>query len=197
MVAGMKSHNSGNVSGSAYPWAEAFAGLDLKDTDTAIVDIAGGQGHILEEIRKRNPQIKGRFIIQDLPSTFEAIPTPPAGCEYMPYDIFKPQPVKNARIYHFRHILHDWSDSDCTTMLDQLVPLLKEQPESKLLIVDLVLPNSNVTMQEAIRDFSMFSIGGLERTEGQWEVLLRKSGVKIKKIWRGSEPEACLECELC
>jgi hypothetical protein len=49
-------------------------------------------------------------------------------------------------------------------------------------------------MQEAIRGFSMFPIGGLERSEKQWKVLA-KNGLKIKKIWRGSEPEACVECE--
>jgi hypothetical protein len=58
-----------------------------------------------------------------------------------------------------------------------------------------MLSNENVTMQEAIRGFSMFPIGGLERNEKQWKVLLAKNGLKVKKIWRGSEPEACVECE--
>ena len=76
------------------------------------------------------------------------------------------------------------------------MPVLKEQPKSKLLLVDLVLPDSNVTMQEAIRDISMFPIGGMERNESQWKELLAKVGLGIEKIWRGSEPEACVECKL-
>ncbi|CAG8981000.1 hypothetical protein HYALB_00013320 [Hymenoscyphus albidus] len=179
-----------------HPFGSEVAKLNLKDDDVAIVDIAGGQGHIMEEVRERNPNIKGRFIVQDLPSTFAAVSGPPAGVEFMEYDIFTPQPVKNASIYYYRHIFHDWSDGDCTTFLEQVVPLLKEQPESKLLLVDLVLPDTNATMQEAIQGISMFPIGGLERTETQWSKLLAKSGLKIKKIWRGSEPEACVECEL-
>jgi len=194
-VATMRSHNTGRVSGTAYPWAEAFVGLDLKDTDAAIVDVAGGQGHVLEELRKLHPEIKGRFINQDRPDTFKGR-TPPIGCEYMEYDMFEPQPVRNARIYHYKHIFHDWADELCTDILNQMIPLLKVQPESKLLIVDIVLPNSNVTMEEAIRDFTMLVHGGLERTEKQWSELLGKSGLKIKKIWRGIEAEACLECEL-
>lgn len=193
----MRSHNAGNVSGDAYPWAIELSKLNLTDDDIAIVDIAGGQGHILEEIRQRNPQIKGRFIAQDLPSTFEAVPSgPPEGVEFMPHDMFEPQPVKDAYIYYYRHIIHDWSDADCTTFLDQVVPVLKAQPKSKLLLVDLVLPDSNVTMQDSIRDITMFPIGGMERNESQWKELLAKSGLKIKKVWRGSEPEACVECEL-
>lgn len=74
--------------------------------------------------------------------------------------------------------------------------LLKEQPRSKLVLVDLVLPDANVTMQEVVRDFSMFPITELERNENQWRELLAKNGLKIKKIWIESEPETCVECEL-
>jgi hypothetical protein len=192
MVAGMRSHNPMD----AYPWGIELAKLDLDDDDVAIVDVAGGQGHIMDGIRKENPRMKGRFIVQDLPSTFDVVPSPPDRVEFMVYDIFTPQPVKDAYIYHYRHIFHNWSDGDCTTILGQIVPLLKTQPKSKLLLVDVVLPNSNATMQQAIVDITMFPMGGMERNESQWKELLAKSGLGIKKIWRGSEPEACIECQL-
>lgn len=150
----------------------------------------------MAEIRRRNPQIKGRFIVQDLPSTLDAVPTTPTGVELMGYDIFTPQSVKGAYFYHYRHIFHNWSDDDCTTILEQIVPLLRTQPQSKLLLVDMVLPDSNGTMQEAVMDISMFPMGGMERTESQWKLLLARSGLEIGNIWRGSEPEACIECKL-
>ena len=192
MVAGMRSHNPMD----AYPWNIELGKLDLKDEDVAIVDVAGGQGHIMEAVRKVNPGIKGRFVVQDLPSTFEAVPAPPAGVEFMTHDIFTPQPVKGASVYHYRHVLHNWSDGDCTTILGQIVPLLKTQPQSKLLLVDVVLPDSNATMQQAIMDITMFPMGGMERSEGQWKELLAKSGLGIRRIWRGSEPEAYIECQV-
>lgn len=150
----------------------------------------------MEEVRKTNPGIKGRIIVQDLPSTFEAVAGPPPGTEFMPYDMFTPQPVKNAYIYYYRHVIHDWSNGDIGTFLQQLIPVLKEQPKSKLILVDLVLANMDVSMLESVRDISMFPIGGLERNEKQWKELLNNNRMKIKKIWRGSEPEACVECEL-
>lgn len=150
----------------------------------------------MAEIRQKNPKIKGRLIVQDLPSTFEAFPMPPKGVEFMSHDIFTPQSVANAYFYHYRHIIHNWSDDDCTAILNQVVPLLRTQPRSKLLLVDVVLPDSNATMQEAIMDITMFPMGGLERTESQWKLLLARSGLGISKIWRGSEPEACIECKL-
>lgn len=148
------------------------------------------------EVRRRNPHLKGRFIVQDLASTLEAMTTPPHGVDFMTYDIFTPQPVKNAFIYHYRHIFHNWSDDDCATILAQIQPVLKSQSQSKLLIVDVVLPDTNITMQEAIMDITMFPMGGMERTESQWRKLLGKGGLGIEKIWRGSEPEACIECVL-
>lgn len=42
MVAAMKSHNSLD----AYPWGLELGKLNLTDQDIAVVDIAGGQGHI-------------------------------------------------------------------------------------------------------------------------------------------------------
>ncbi|ETS84536.1 hypothetical protein PFICI_02561 [Pestalotiopsis fici W106-1] len=196
MVKGMKSLSTGTLAGTAYPFGEELGKLDVQDGDVAIVDIAGGQGHVMEEVRKLNPQLKGRFIVQDLPSTFEAVPRPPPGVEFMPYDMFTSQPIKDAHVYYYRHIFHDWNDEDVSRFLQQLLPVLKARPRSKLLLVDLVLPDLNVGIYEAARDISMFPIGGLERTERQWQNLLAANGLKIKKIWRGTEPEACVECEV-
>lgn len=200
MVNGMKSLNTGSLAGDAYPFAEELGKLTLgaKEDEVAIVDVAGGQGHIMEEVRRLNPSIKGRFIVQDLASTFEAVSGPPPGVEFMPHDMFTPQPIKDAYVYYYRHIIHDWNDQDVSRFLQPVVDVLREQrrPGARLLLVDLVLPNDNVGMQEAVRDFSMFPIGGLERNERQWRDLLAQNSLRIKKIWRGSEPEACVECEL-
>jgi hypothetical protein len=196
MVAGMKSLGNGALAVNAYPWAAELSKLQIRDDEVAIVDIAGGQGHIMEEVRRNNPTMKGRVIVQDLASTFEAVSTPPDGVEFMAHDMFTPQPVKDAYIYHYRHIFHDWNDQDCSSFLQQVVPLMRAQPQSKLLLADLVLPDSGCSMQEAVRDLSMFPIGGLERNETQWRALLEKNGLKIVKVWRGSEPEACVECAI-
>lgn len=150
----------------------------------------------MQQIQQSNPHIKGQFIVQDLASTFEAVSTPPAGVNFMTYDMFTPQPIKNAFIYHYRHIFHNWSDEDCSTLLKQIVPILKTQPRSKLLLVDVVLPDSNITMQQAIMDITMFPMGGMERNETEWRQLLAGNGLQIRKIWRGSEPEACIECQV-
>ncbi|KAG8164292.1 hypothetical protein KVR01_006210 [Diaporthe batatas] len=197
MVKGMRSLSSGALAPTAYPFSSELEKLNIQDGDVAIVDVAGGQGHIMEEVRRQNPGLKGRIIVQDLQAVLDAVPDgPPGGVEFMAHDIFKPQPITNAHVYYLRHIVHDWDDESMTVILNQLTPILKARPQTKLMLADLVLSDTSIDMQEAVRDFTMFRIGGLERTEAQWKKLLAKSELGIKKIWRGTEPEACVECTL-
>ncbi|KAH8759866.1 S-adenosyl-L-methionine-dependent methyltransferase [Diaporthe sp. PMI_573] len=197
MVKGMMSLSTGGLTPTAYPFGSELEKLDIEKDDVAIVDVAGGQGHIMEEVRKQNPGLKGRVVVQDLQSVLETAPDgPPDLIEFMAHDIFKPQPIRAAHVYYLRHIIHDWDDSSVTIILDHLTPIMKARPQTKLLLADLVLPTTSIDMQEAVRDFTMFRIGGLERTEAHWRQLLAKSGLGVKKIWRGIEPEACVECTL-
>lgn len=197
MVRGMRSLSSGGLAPTAYPFGSELEKMGIKEDDIAIVDVAGGQGHIMNEVRKQNPGLKGRIVVQDLQAVLDAAPDgPPDGVEFMAHDIFKPQPITTAHMYYLRHVVHDWDDDSVTAILNQLTPIMKVRPETKLLLADLVLSTTTVDMQEAVRDFTMFRIGGMERTEAQWRQLLAKSGLGIKRIWRGSEPEACVECAL-
>ncbi|KAI7782807.1 hypothetical protein LA080_012848 [Diaporthe eres] len=197
MVRGMKSLSSGGLAATAYPFDRELGKLDIKEGDVAIVDVAGGQGHIMGDVRKQNPELKGRIVVQDLQSVLDAAPDgPPEGVEFMAHDIFKPQPITTAHVYYLRHIVHDWDDDSVTVILNHLTLIMKARPRTKLLLADLVLPTTDIGMQEAVRDFTMFRIGGLERTEVQWRQLLVRSGLGVKRIWRGTEPEACIECIL-
>lgn len=91
--------STGTLASDAFPFGEELAKLNDDDDDeaVAVVDIAGGQGHIMEEIRRLHPGLKGRFVVQDLASTFEAVEGgPPPGVEFMAYDMFTPQPLRDA-----------------------------------------------------------------------------------------------------
>lgn len=64
-----------------------------------ILDVGGGAGHDLVSFKKSHPELPGRFILQDLPETLDAITEPLDGIEKMPYDFFTPQPVKGWSIF--------------------------------------------------------------------------------------------------
>jgi hypothetical protein len=60
---------------------------------------------------------------------------------------------------------------------------MKGHPSSRLLIADLVLPDSNLSPSVVLRDMNMLCIGGKERIVAQWEKLLGDAGFKIVEIY--------------
>ena len=78
-----------------YPLKERIEqGMIQNQDDVAIVDVGGGMGHDLVELRKKNPSIPGRFILQDLPQVVEQIPQPLEGIEATAHDFYTEQSVK-------------------------------------------------------------------------------------------------------
>ena len=79
-----------------YPVKERL-GLDAPngDTDAAfLVDIGGGLGHDLEELKVKHPDIRGRLILQDQPEVIAQISKAFDGIDRTAHDFFTPQPVK-------------------------------------------------------------------------------------------------------
>lgn len=104
-----------------YDWASLGA--------ATIVDVGGGKGLVCRQLAKRFPKLS--FIVQDLEDTVAAgRETLPAEfserIQYMRHDFFTPQPVKDADVYFFRAIFHNWPDTYCIQILRSLVPALKK-----------------------------------------------------------------------
>lgn len=53
------------------------------------------------------------------------------------HDFFTPQPIKNARVYFMRMILHDWSDSACIQILKHIRDAAS--PDTELIVIDSLL----------------------------------------------------------
>ena len=103
--------------------------------EATVVDVGGSLGIVSCDIAKRFPDL--RFIVQDLPKVIEhaktKFPAELAGrVTFMAHDFFTEQPVKNADIYYFLWILHDWSDKYCIKILKALVPAMK--PGARILL---------------------------------------------------------------
>ena len=65
-----------------------------------LVDVGGGIGHEVEQIKKKYPQIAGTFVLQDKPDTLEqALKIP--GMQVMPHDFFTPQPIEGQLNFPF------------------------------------------------------------------------------------------------
>ncbi|KAL4800797.1 S-adenosyl-L-methionine-dependent methyltransferase [Aspergillus venezuelensis] len=168
-----------------------------------IVDIGGNRGHDLIRLREERPDLKGRFVLQDLPAVVNAAVSDEGnrlesmGIEAMGYSFFEEQPVKGARTYYLRSILHDWPDDKALTILRNIVSAMNPA-YSWLIIVDFVLPDTEIPLMQAALDIQMMCIGaGVERSKREWAALLGKVGLGIRGVWNmGAGLESVIEAGL-
>lgn len=87
-----------------------------------------------------------------------------------------------ALIYYIRRCLHDWSDADCVRILKQIAAAMKPGV-SRLLISEIVLPETGADVEAGWMDLTMITCSGCERTESQWKNLLDQSGLQLEKVY--------------
>ncbi|KAI2463870.1 S-adenosyl-L-methionine-dependent methyltransferase [Annulohypoxylon bovei var. microspora] len=176
-----------------YDLPTLFDTFDIKSeiaqgsTDSTIlfVDVAGAMGHQSIALKKRYPELSGRIILQDRPEVIEQVKSSPLpgfeGIEAEAHDILKPQPIKGARAYYLRNILHNWPDDKCVEILKNIKSGMTK--ESKVLIDDMVLPESGAHWRVTQFDLTMYAyFGAMERSYAEWQVLLDKAGLKALKV---------------
>ncbi|KAL8832108.1 MAG: hypothetical protein Q9191_000465 [Dirinaria sp. TL-2023a] len=164
---------------TVYPVQEETKGWDAGKA--VFVDVGGGFGHQCAAFRNKYPDLRGQIILQDVPQAIaNAMHVP--GVELMEHDFFQPQPVKGAKYYYLRNILHDYSDDKCLAILRNLKVAMTGS--SVILIDDMVLPDYNASWRATQIDLTMMvGLGSMERTEEQWQALLSSAGMKITKIY--------------
>ncbi|KAJ5523258.1 hypothetical protein N7513_012802 [Penicillium frequentans] len=144
------------------------------------VDIAGSIGHQCLRLLSKHPDLAGRVVLQDLEETFQRAPKID-GVEFMVHDFFREQPVRGAKFYYLRMIIHDWEDDKAVEILKNIVPAMAD--DSQILIDDVVLPNTGTHWWSTCMDMQMYIMhGAMERTVDQWHALLDKAGLKVVDI---------------
>ncbi|KAK5987850.1 O-methyltransferase mpaG' [Cladobotryum mycophilum] len=187
------------MSPEVYPVQERLIdGAIVGDEAPLLVDIGGNIGHDLLQFKQRFPNAPGRLILQDLPAVIGQIQDLDSSIIRMEHDFNNEQPVKGARAYYLRSILHDWPDDTCVIILNNIKEAMK-QGYSKLLINENVMPSVKARWEATCLDMMMLTLlSSEERTEGSWRNLIEgKAGLKILRIWNdGSSAESLIECEL-
>lgn len=107
---------------SGVPWFTVFPSekqLSGFEGQHALVDVGGGFGHQSAALLGTYPQLKDKLVLQDLPQALEHLPPGvviPDGIKTVPHDFFQEQPIKGARFYYLRNIIHDWPDDKCVAI---------------------------------------------------------------------------------
>ncbi|KAJ6095584.1 S-adenosyl-L-methionine-dependent methyltransferase [Penicillium sp. IBT 16267x] len=145
-----------------------------------LVDIGGGHGHQCVQLGKAYPNLLGRLILQDLPEAVNRLP-PIEGVRAEAHNFFQKQPITDAKFYYLRRIMHDWPDKEAASILQNISSVMA--PDARILIDDIVLPNSGAHWQATMADSSMmFAFGGKERSIKQWDSLAECVGLRVEQI---------------
>ncbi|MDB5391288.1 MAG: methylase RsmC [Planctomycetaceae bacterium] len=156
---------------------------DFKGIKT-LADVGGGNGSLLMATLQRNPHLRG--MLYDLPGVIErATPQFEAAgltsrCRLISGSFFEAIPT-GADAYLMRHIIHDWTDEQCLTILRHIHKAMPA--DGRLLVVESVIPPGNDPFFGKQLDLNMLVIpGGQERTAAEYEQLFAAAGFKLARI---------------
>ncbi|OUR67359.1 hypothetical protein A9Q77_10385 [Marinomonas sp. 42_23_T18] len=178
----------GSYSKDEIAMVESMPNLDLSNINT-LTDLGGAYGDLLTSILNRYPNIEGTLfdqaaVIENAPNTermtklagnfFDAVPAEQDG-------------------YFLKHILHDWDDNLCLTILGNIKRVMK--PTSRIFIAEFgPIPESSQPHLSKLFDLHMMlTLNGMERSLTQWQQLLDKAGLRIKNLHESFGPLSILE----
>ena len=163
--------------------AAVAAAYDFSGLGT-IVDVGGASGDLLTTVLAAHSG--GRGVLFDLP---HALVNAPALIEARGLadrvsvktgSFFDAVPA-GGDAYLLSHIIHDWSEDQCLTILARCRQAMNEG--GKLLIVEMVIPEGNGFHPGKMLDMMMLvGPGGQERTELEYRALLDKAGLRLTRV---------------
>lgn len=155
---------------------------DLANDRAIVVDVGGGAGHQCLALRSQHPELKGRIVLEDLPSTVERVDKKQFAdlrIEILVHDFNEPQPVRGAKVYYLRNILHDWPDCTCESILKNVREAMDS--DSVLIIDELVVRSDVSSWKQANYDLVMLTVAGMERSKEQFRELFDCCGLDLKE----------------
>lgn len=154
--------------------------------------MGGSTGHASIALARQYPDLT--FIVEDLPEVIAQGPEYLASQEdckslsgrifYRTHSFLDPQPVKDADVYFFRTVIHNWSDDDSVRILSHLVQVMK--PGARILIMDIVLPapGSLPASKERllrVRDLNMLQVfNHPERSLQDWKAIFSRVDERLE-----------------
>ncbi len=166
------------------PWALAvteaydFAGIERP------VDVGGGYGALLTAILQAHPRMRG--VLFDLPHVVAgAKPKLEAAgladrCEVVAGDFFETAP-QGGDAYILKHVLHDWDDAQCATLLGHCRRAMPDK--GRLLVVEILIPPGNEPDYGKYLDLNMLVMTqGRERSESEYRDLFQAAGFSLSRV---------------
>lgn len=178
--------NDAMTSNSAFSSVAVVNAYDFSSI-SELVDVSGGHGFLLASILEKydTPAIvaDAEKILKEHGVTEK--------CETIGGDFFKSVPAK-ADAYIMKHIIHDWNDGQCVTLLENCCQAMTEG--GKVLVVEMVVPEGNEPSPAKFLDLQMLQfLPGCERTEKEYSELFDKAGLVLTRIIPTMSPFSIIE----
>jgi hypothetical protein len=149
-----------------------------------IADVGGSTGNLLTTILGKHPAPRG--ILFDLPHVVRDAPALIGQrgltdrIQIEAGSFFERVPA-GADAYILSHVIHDWNEEQCLTILGHCRRAMNAA--GRLLLVEMVLPPGDTPHPGKMLDMAMLTVpGGEERTEAQYAALLDKAGFRLTRV---------------
>jgi hypothetical protein len=166
-----------------------FSGINI------LVDVGGGHGVLLASVLSKYPKMKG--VLYDEPTVITGAEDVLVArgvadrCDAIGGDFFRSAPA-GGDAYILKHIIHDWSDEECLTILGHCHAGM--MAGGKVLIVEMVIPERNVPAISKFLDLQMLLfLTGRERTGAEYGALLKRAGFELTRIVATASPYSVIE----
>jgi hypothetical protein len=164
--------------------AAVASAYDFSQFET-IIDVGGATGNLLATILASHPEPAGILfdlphVVRDAPALIEARRLSDR-IKIDAGNFFESVPTA-AGAYLLSHIIHDWSEAACLTILGTCRRAMR--PNSRLLIIETVLAPGDAPHPGKILDMIMLTLftGAQERTEPEYRGLLDKAGFRLARV---------------
>jgi O-methyltransferase domain/Dimerisation domain len=160
-----------------------------------IADIGGATGHILTTILASHPGPRGTLVdlLHNQSAAMELIQSRGMAdrITFTPGSFFQSIP-SGCDLYMLSHVIHDWSEEQCLAILGNCHRAMS--PTSRLLIIEMVLPEGNAFHPGKMLDMTMLALTpGQERTESEYRALLEKANFKLTRVIPTNSPVSIVE----
>jgi len=147
-----------------------------------LVDVGGCRGELLQAVLQAHPHLRGTVF--DQAEVLEGCSAPAqlgGRLALQAGDFFAGIPA-GADAYLMKHIVHDWDDQACLTILGHIRRAMA--PQARLLILEPVIPPGNGPFPGKLLDLNMLVMteGGRERTAEEYAQLLAAGGFRLERI---------------
>ena len=158
-----------------------------------LVDVGGGRGLLLQRVLGRHGELRGTLF--DQPQVVAPVQVPPelAGRLLVEGGDFFQEVPSGADAYLMKHIIHDWHDAACITILSTIRRAMA--PGGRVLLVEQVIPPGNAPFPGKLLDLNMLVMteGGRERSAEEVAALLSQAGLSLNRIVPTASPVSVIE----